>query len=129
MNDVRRRSSSARHFNGGFAVRVEDDPAPIGRPGLPTVGINRMTPSVLHVPPRLAALVSVCGDPPARSTRFSLVPSKKPTDRLSDDQNGKLAPSVPVNGCAVALSSDRSHSRDAPSPEATNTIWRPSGRV
>src|SRR5437016_13509174 len=86
-----------------------------------------MMPSGLHVPPRAVEEVSVCGDPPARSRRFSLDPSKKPIDRLSGDQNGKLAPSVPASGCAVDLSSGLSHSREALSPEATKTICRPSG--
>jgi hypothetical protein len=48
-------------------------------------------------------------------------------DRLSGDQKGKVAPSVPASGCAIVVASGRSHRRDGPSPAATNTIWRPSG--
>ncbi len=47
-------------------------------------------------------------------------------DRPSGDQNGRRAPSVPAKGCAVVVASDRSHRRFG-SPEATNTICRPSG--
>ena len=46
---------------------------------------------------------------------------------LSGDQKGDAAPSVPANGCAVVAASDRSQRRDAPSPDATKTICRPSG--
>src|SRR6266850_1512350 len=92
------------------------------------VGVNRMTPSAFQVPPRppLAA-VKVCGAPPPMSSRFSAPPAKKPTDLLSGDQKGKVEPSVPDNGCAVVDASDRSQRREAPLPEATKTIWRPSG--
>ena len=87
-----------------------------------------MTPSAFHVPPRpLTAGARVCGAPPPRSSRFSAPPAKKPTERLSGDQKGSVAPSVPASGCAVVVASDRSHRRDAPSPEATKTICRPSG--
>ncbi len=65
--------------------------------------------------------------PPPTSSRFSAPAAKKPMERLSGDQNGNRAPSVPASGCAVVVASDRSHRRDAPSPEATNTICRPSG--
>src|SRR5437016_6016523 len=61
------------------------------------------------------------------SIRFSLPPAKKPIDRLSGDQNGYLAPSVPGNGRASAESSDLSHSRVGPSPEATNASCLLSG--
>src|SRR2546423_8232316 len=61
------------------------------------------------------------------SVRFSLPPAKKPIDRLAGDQNGYLAPSVPINGRASAESSDLSHSRGCPSPEATNASCLPSG--
>jgi hypothetical protein len=43
------------------------------------------------------------------SMRFSLVPAKNPIDRLSGDQNGDVARSVPANGLANVESSRRSH--------------------
>ena len=87
-----------------------------------------MTPSVFHVPPRPPTTgASVWGAPPPRSGRLSAPPAKKPTDRPSGDQNGKVAPSVPFSACAVVAARDRTQSRDTPSSEATNTIRRPSG--
>ena len=52
---------------------------------------------------------------------------RTPIERLSGDQNGWLAPSVPASGFASVWSSRRSQSRDGPSPDATYTMWRPSG--
>ena len=52
---------------------------------------------------------TVCTDPPSMSMRFSLVSAMNPMDRLSGDQNGRDARSVPANGCANGESSDRSH--------------------
>src|SRR2546421_9721405 len=79
-------------------------------------------------PRRLPSVVeSMSMGPPPMSIRFSLPPAKKPIDRLSGDQNGYLAPSVPVNGRASAESSDLSHSRGWPSPEATNVSCLLSG--
>src|SRR5215510_4808580 len=50
--------------------------------------------------------------------------------RLSGDQNGKAASSVPVNGCAVTESSDRTHSRAlAEASRAVNASLRPSGEM
>ena len=83
------------------------------------IGAKTMTPSAFHVaPPPEVTGASVCGAPPPRSSRFSAFPAKKPTDRPSGDQKGYVAPSVPASGCAVVVASDRSHKRDAPSPEA-----------
>jgi hypothetical protein len=89
-----------------------------------------MTPSPFHVPPEPAldcAGARVCGGPPTRSRRFNVSPAKKPMDRLSGDQNGKFAPSVPASGWVVVAPSGRTHRRDSPSSDATNTICRPSG--
>src|SRR5687768_11583842 len=93
-----------------------------------------MTPSAFHVPPLGAesaappAAANVCGALPM-SSRFSLPSAKNPTDRLSGDQKGEAAPSVPASGCAVVDASDRSQRREAPSPDAAKTIWRPSGET
>src|SRR5262245_49913725 len=72
-------------------------------------------------------VASVCGAPPPTSIRFNLPSAKYPTDRLSGDQNGVAAPSVPASGCADVADSDRSQRREGPLPDATKTIWLPSG--
>ena len=70
---------------------------------------GRLTKATLPRP-ALEASASVCGAEPPRSTRFSLPSAKKPTERLSGDQNGNVTPSVPATGCAEAEASDRTHS-------------------
>jgi len=57
--------------------------------------------------------------------RLSLAVAVNPIERLSGDQNGKSAPSVPASGCASVLSSARKQRRFGPSPEATKTMYRP----
>ena len=93
------------------------------------VGANRMTPSAFHVAPWPEVTgATVCGAPPVRSSRFSAFPVKKAIERLSGDQKGWVAPSVPANDCAVVCASHRTHKRGAPSPAATNTICPAVGR-
>lgn len=59
---------------------------------------------------------------------FSLPGTKKPTDRLSGDQNGNVAPSVPSSGWAVSAESGRTHSSLLPeSSPALKTSRVPSG--
>ena len=53
--------------------------------------------------------------------------AKNPIDRLSGDQNGNDAPSVPASGDASPVSSERSHSIGRPSDDATNASFSPSG--
>ena len=43
----------------------------------------------------------ICAGPPLISILFSFPPAKKPITRLSGDQNGKDAPSVPASVCAA----------------------------
>ena len=67
---------------------------------------------------------------PLGSTLFNLPALKKPTDRLSGDQNGYIAPSVPVNCCAVPAAKDRIHNAVPPSSAAaTNASRWPSGEI
>src|SRR5262249_30674736 len=87
-----------------------------------------MTPLPFHVPPRPAASVKVVINPLAISIRFSLPPAKKPIARLSGDQNGNAALSVPLSGCASWDCKERSHRLDVLAP-ATKTIFRPSGEI
>ena len=66
--------------------------------------------------------------PLARSIRFNTPPAVNPTDRLSGDQNGNRAPSVPASGRASCESSGRSQSRGGSCP-AWKTTLRPSGEI
>src|SRR5262252_3998442 len=89
-----------------------------------------MVPARFQGHPRPAsALASTCGAPPAISMRFTLPSAKNPTDALSGDQNGYVAPSVPASGCAATESNGRSQSWDLPSFDAENTNRRPSGEM
>ena len=75
------------------------------------------------------AVASVRTDPPSTSSRLSLSSAKKPTDRLSGDQKGNPAPSVPASARADPDSRERSHKREWPSAVATKAIVRPSGEM
>src|SRR5262249_50061240 len=60
-------------------------------------GVKTITPCLFHVPPRPeGASQIVCTGPPDTSTFFSFPSAKNARDLPSADQNGKLAPSVPV---------------------------------
>ncbi len=60
-----------------------------------------MTPSELQDPSApVGASQMVCGGPPAMSTFFSFPAAMNATKRLSGDQNGRNAPSVPGSGRA-----------------------------
>ena len=67
------------------------------------------------------------GSPPSRSRRFSAPSAKKPMERLSGDQKGAFAPSVPGNMVAEVVDSGRNQSRCTPAFSATNASCRPSG--
>ena len=59
-------------------------------------------PSRFQVPPRLSgASQIVTGSPPEMSIRFSFCSAKNPICRLSGDQKGDKAPSVPASACGV----------------------------
>src|SRR5262245_22212625 len=64
------------------------------------------------------------------SIRLSLLSAKKPIERLSGDQNGYDAPSVPGRGRIVTASSGRDQSCVLPSgEEARNSSCRLSGEI
>lgn len=71
-----------------------------------------MTPLRLQVPPpRLSnAFASACATPPVASIFFSFASAKKPIQRLSGDQKGFHAPSLPAAARAEPSSSARTHS-------------------
>ena len=65
---------------------------------------------------------STCAAPPTISSRFIGPPRTLNTiDRLSGDQNGRLASSVPAEGLAVVESSDCSHKEVTVGPAAEKT--------
>src|SRR5262249_61398999 len=96
---------------------------------MPTgLGQNRMIPSGLHAPPRptITSAISRAG-PPLISIAFSLFGTKKPIDKLSGDQNGQDALSVPARGLASSESNARTHTIILPFNAAVNASLRPSG--
>ena len=88
------------------------------------VGAKTITPSRFHVPARgSGASHNVMGGPPETSIFLSFPPAKNPMNRLSGDQKGWNAPSVPASDCAARVSSERTQSCDLPSaPAATMAI-------
>ena len=94
-----------------------------------------MTPSRLHDPPVVPASASAAslitiGELPLISTRFSLPAEKNPIERLSGDQNGKSAPSVPASRRPSNEFKGRSHNAGAWLAVATRkTMLRPSGEM
>src|SRR5687767_13168557 len=67
------------------------------------------------------------GGPPLASTFLSLPSAANPINRLSGDQNGEEAPSVPARASGCEASSDLSQSCVRPSVVTTNATCRPSG--
>src|SRR5687768_9706524 len=98
---------------------------------MPSDPPNRMTPSALHVPPLAGASHKSIGAPPAKSSRFSFPSAKNAMDRLSGDQKGSAAPSVPGSAVAVKEFKGRNHSSDLISSgsAARYTSKRPSGEI
>src|SRR5262245_40754762 len=90
-----------------------------------------MTPSRFQVPPRaFGASHKVWVGLPAVSTVLSFCEAKKPMDRLSGDQNGNIAPSVPVRACGTSVSSCFTQMRILPElSRAVNASVRPSGET
>src|SRR2546428_171734 len=63
--------------------------------------LNTIVPSWPQLPPAPPALHSVCGGPPLAAIFSSLCCAKYAMNRLSGDQNGYAASSVPGSGCAI----------------------------
>src|ERR1700732_1848599 len=67
-------------------------------------GAKMITPSRFQLPPRPnGASQSVLAVPPSRLIFFSFPSAKKPSERPSGDQKGKVAPSVPAIGSAASF--------------------------
>src|SRR5207244_1429686 len=82
---------------------------------------KRIVPSLFHVPPRAgpSALHSVCGGPPDTSSFLSFPCEKNARKRLSGDQKGDVAFSVPASDWTASESSGRTHRNVLPSTVAT----------
>src|SRR4029453_11025596 len=87
-----------------------------------------IVPSAAHDAPRPPGEShSATGGPPATAIFFSFPCAKKPTYEPSGDQNGYVAPSVPISARDSRLSNGRIHTIGGPSVAATNARKRPSG--
>src|SRR4029453_13355469 len=76
-----------------------------------------------------------CGGPPDASTLFTLPPATNAMERLSADQKGCAAPSVPGRRCGVTAPTGRQKKNKMFSEfpnffwRATNASVRPSGEI
>src|SRR6516225_11540067 len=107
-------------------------PAAATRESGPVVAANTITPSWFHVPPRGASSVlqTVRGGPPPTAIFLSLASAKNAIQRLSGDQNGSVAFSVPASGCATSESTGRTHNSSLPVVSTKlRTSHRPSGEM
>src|SRR5262249_21081238 len=90
-----------------------------------------MVPSRFQLPrPPPGTSATVTGEPPDASMVLSLASAKNPSERLSADQKGSIAPSVPGSGLAEGESRERSHSMVFPvASVAPKAKVRPSGEI
>src|SRR5215204_5322792 len=95
------------------------------------MGANTMTPSLPQLAPRgSGALHRISGAPPVMETFLSFLSAKKPSWRLSGDQKGSAAHSVPSIGRAASDRSCLSQSRVVPTESAAvNTSIVPFGET
>src|SRR5262245_18867830 len=92
------------------------------------VGAKRIVSSRFQVAPRAkGAFATIAAERPLISIRLRVPAAKNPIERLSGDQKGNTAPSVPDMGRPDTESSERSHSCNRPSSVAAKTIFWPSG--
>src|SRR5580704_7860679 len=113
-----------------FVIGVGVPPVALTRKrGAAGVGEKIITPSAPHAPPRDSdASATTCAEPPLRSIVFSLASAKKPSERLSGDQKGNIAPFVSGISRASSAFMARTQSEVLPSaPVAVNAIDVPSG--
>src|SRR5262249_56783738 len=92
---------------------------------------KRMTPSELQEPSEpVGASQIFCAGPPETSIFLTLPSATKARYLPSGDQKGRVAPSVPPNGCAVSAFSGRTQIRVLPELSvALKAIVRPSGEM
>ena len=93
-------------------------------------GVNRIRPSARHAPPRNNGALASVRTPPSRSTRFSQPSAPNPIERLSGDQNGNTAFSVPASGW-TEISCRGSAATAAAARRCSRRIraFRPSGEI
>src|SRR5258706_525964 len=71
-------------------------------------GVKRIVPSRFHVPPLGSGASQIVKTaPPSASIFLSFPLAKKPMERLSGDQKGREAPSVPARRAASVALRDR----------------------
>src|SRR2546425_10815460 len=95
-------------------------------------GANTIVPSRFHVPPQrpIGASHRIRTAALPTSTMLSFPSAKKPMRRLSGDQKGNIAPSVPFSCCALEAENVRTHSLLVPSSAtATKAMRAPSGET
>ena len=91
-------------------TRADTPPSAGTRCRPPALMPKTMVPSRFQAPPAPPnASHKLCAGPPATAIFFSLSSVKKPMKRLSGDQKGKCALSVPGRRCDSSASSARSH--------------------
>src|SRR6476469_252845 len=91
---------------------------------------NTITPSAFQVPrARFGAAQMFCSAPPVTLIFLSRPPEKNAISRLSGDQNGDSAPSVPSNNSALVDSKRLTKMALPASVDAVNASHRPSGEI
>ena len=90
---------------------------------------NTITPPGPQAPPRPnGASAITCAEPPFKSTVFNFPSAKNPSERLSGDQKGKIAFSVPGTTRTTSESMGRTQIEVLPSAlVAVNATLAPSG--
>src|SRR5688572_15574748 len=86
-----------------------------------------MTPARFHVPPNPFGPTRIAGGPPEPPPFSTLLPENNRRNRLSGDQNGKTASSLPFTTCASRPSSARSQIANPFSDETIALTYLPSG--
>ena len=130
---ARRRDTRARArrlWYRGWSPSVGVPPAAATRESpLPLAGVNRITSPRPQDPAKdVFVSLSEMAGPPDASIFLSLPPAENAMKRLSGDQNGPPAPSVPARGWAARSASARTHNTTRPfASGATKAMRRPSG--
>jgi hypothetical protein len=94
------------------------------------LGVKMMVPFALQLPPRPSgASQRICIGPPLTDTLRSLPLEKNPRLRLSGDQKGKSASSVPSSASVRPVAISRIQSREPLGSPAMNASFLPSGEM
>ena len=101
----------------------------IGLPGLAEKTIVPLVVPGASERQRNSRAASVFTDPLSISIRFSLLSAKNAMDRLSGDQNGEIACSVPARAWARVVPSGRTHNCVRRSEKPGKATFHPSGEI